>query len=336
MSLGHDLTCSSTRPTLYLFLYLSRTRGNAVWIRSFVLIRPLDDCEKALIAMNPLKLVQKFRNNFYGFGRLTRELNEAHDLILADNTRKRQLSHPNPLNAFGKKCFSQSDEDGITLEILRRLDSLEGGVYAEYGVGNGMENNTLILAALGWRGFWVGGQKLLPNIADGRGDKFQYAKCWITLENIMEVTKDCLLKIRQQQVDVISLDLDGNNIYFIRRILEAGLRPKLFIAEYNAKFPPPVKFSVPYESERVWQGDDYYGASLSSLDELFSSFNYQLVCCNSHSGSNAFFVDKKFSGLFCDVPADIEKNFVGPRHALYRQYGNKSSARTIERIFDVL
>src|SRR5215471_2081035 len=82
-----------------------------------------------------------------------RETRKLADLVLQFQTEKLQAEHPNPINRFGKKCFSQSDEDGITLEILRRIGRLDKGIYCEFGVGNGTENNTLVLAALGWRGF---------------------------------------------------------------------------------------------------------------------------------------------------------------------------------------
>jgi hypothetical protein len=36
--------------------------------------------------------------------------------------------------------------------------NVETGTFAEFGVGNGLENNTLILLASGWRGFWIDGQ----------------------------------------------------------------------------------------------------------------------------------------------------------------------------------
>jgi hypothetical protein len=269
---------------------------------------------------------------------LLRDLNDTRDLHLFDETRKAQLSHPNPLNAFGKKCYSQTDEDGITIEILRRIDCLNNGTYAEYGVGEGTENNTLILAALGWRGFWVGGQILLPNINEGRGPKFQYAKEWITLENIQAITNQCLKAIEREaiDVDVISLDLDGNDIHFIRALLGAGLRPKLFIAEYNAKFPHPVEFEIAYDPNHCWQGDDYFGASLASFEKLFKKFNYQLVCCNSHTGANAFFVDAKYSNYFNDVPTDVNDIYVGPRYTTYTKYGHPAAIKTIERIFDTL
>jgi len=99
--------------------------------------------------INIFNAIPKLRKRIDEFENIIRELNDTRDLRLFDNTRLAQLAHPNPLNAFGKKCYSQTDEDGITLEILRRIDCLRNGTYAEYGVGDGTENNTLVLAALG-------------------------------------------------------------------------------------------------------------------------------------------------------------------------------------------
>jgi hypothetical protein len=254
-------------------------------------------------------------------------------LTLFHHTRQLQLSHQNPLNNFGKKCFSQTDEDGITLEILKRLGSLNDGVYAEFGVGDGTENNSLVLAALGWRGFWVGGESIRINTAHVDNEKFAYFKEWITLENIMELARKGLAQIKSERIDVISLDLDGNDIYFTEKLLASGFRPKLFIVEYNAKFPPPIEFQIEYDPQHIWQADDYFGASLGSFEKLFRRFHYRLVCCNSHTGSSAFFIDAKYAELFLDVPLDIDKIYVGPRYYLYRKYGHKQSIRTIEKIF---
>ncbi|MFM9048194.1 MAG: hypothetical protein ACKOOH_11185 [Cyanobium sp.] len=126
--------------------------------------------------MNIRNPIPELGERLHNIESILRALNDTIDLQLYDETRTIQLAHPNPLNAFGKKCFSQTDEDGITIEILRRIGCLDNGTYAEYGVGDGTENNTLILAALGWRGFWVGGETLRPDINEGRGSSFQYAK----------------------------------------------------------------------------------------------------------------------------------------------------------------
>ena len=286
--------------------------------------------------MNPLKMFSLRRRAVLRMEDLLRSLNDVRDVLLQDSTLKHQRAHPNPLNAFGRKCYSQTDEDGITLEILRRLDRLKDGTYAEYGVGDGTENNTLVLAALGWRGFWVGGETLRPHINDGRGERFQYARCWITLDNLLDTTRRSLELIKRKTVDVVSIDLDGNDIHFTKRLLESGIRPKLFIVEYNAKFLPPIEFEIPYDPGHSWQGDDYFGASLASFDKLFGSCGYRLVCCNSHTGANAFFVDREYSSLFDDVPTDLNELFVGPRYTLPAHHGHPPSMKTIERIFDTL
>ena len=250
------------------------------------------------------------------------------DLILQDQALRFQKSHINPLNKFGNKCFSQFDEDGITLEIIRRL-GIDNGTYFEIGVGNGLENNTLILAALGWKGFWIGGEQLQFNYRPS--DKFFYVQQWVTLDNIKNLLNLGLSHINTDRVDVVSLDVDGNDIHFAEECLSHNIKPKLFIVEYNAKFIPPVKFQIDYNPTHNWNGDDYFGASLSSFVELFNKYGYQLVCCN-YTGANAFFVDSKYMHLFNDVPTNIMDIYSPPRYFLYDRWGHRSSSTVVEKI----
>ena len=265
-----------------------------------------------------------------GFERVIRSFQS---LELFDQTKRIQQTSKNPLNRFGKKCFSQTDEDGITLEILRRMNALDSGVYVEFGVGDGSENNTLILAAMGWKGAWMGNEELAFDLQKTDAHRFAYIKGWITLENITDSIEAGLSQVKEKAIDVISVDLDGNDIYFIEKILRSGFKPKLFIVEYNAKFPPPVKFQIQYDPRHQWVSDDYFGASLSSYVDLFSQFGYHLVCCNAHTGSNAFFIDEAYADRFSDVPVDINDIYVEPRYFLYQNYGHPGSIKTIENIF---
>jgi len=82
---------------------------------------------------------------------LMRELRVTNDLLRIAIVELTRTS--NPLNEFGVKVFSQSDEDGITLEILRRL-GIDSGIALEIGSGDGTENNTLVLLASGWKCAW--------------------------------------------------------------------------------------------------------------------------------------------------------------------------------------
>ncbi len=253
------------------------------------------------------------------------------DLILQHQTLEIYNSHPNPLNKYGKKCFSQSDEDGITLEILRRL-SLSKGCYAELGVGDGLENNTLILAALGWQGFWIGNEELAFSYKNS--DRFTYIRDWVNLENIINHFKVQFNEFGIENLDVLSVDLDGNDIYFVEKLLENNISPKLFIVEYNAKFPPPVMFQIDYNQNHAWNGDDYFGASIASYVELFKKYGYKIVCCNSHAGTNAFFVKSDFQTLFDDVPNDINDIYVAPRYHMYHSFGHKCSKAVVELILN--
>jgi hypothetical protein len=277
-----------------------------------------------------LRALRAFRESRKTPARLLAETRRLLDLMLLQKNRQAMAEHPNPLNRFGRKCFSQADEDGITMEILSRIGALRNGAYLEFGVGNGTENNTLIPASLGWKGAWVGGEPLAfrsePN------GKFLFMQQWITLENILELAARGMKHLDVPGIDVLSLDLDGNDIYFAERLLSSTLRPKLYIVEYNAKFPPPVEFQVAYDAAAVWHGDDYFGASLSSFDKLFSRFDYRLVCCNSHTGCNAFFVDAAYSDKFQDVPTEIGSLYSEPNYRSYNNFSHPVSTRTIERI----
>ena len=252
------------------------------------------------------------------------------DLIVKNGYVSRKENCKNPFNKYGRKCFSQTDEDGITFEIIKRLN-IKKGSYAEYGVGDGLENNTILLAALGWKGFWVGGEDL--NFKYKPSSRFNYSKNWITLDNILEITKNNLKNMNIKNLDVISLDLDGNDFHFTKKLLDNKIYPKLFIVEYNPKFFPPIEFIMKYNQFHNWVLDDNYGASLESFNKLFKNHDYKLICCNSHTGSNAFFIKEEFKKNFEEIPEDINDIFMEPNFDLACKYGHFSSSEVVENIF---
>ena len=193
-----------------------------------------------------IKKVKERIRKFFGI----RLIKSIRDLIIFHQNADFQRKHPNPLNSYGKKCFSQNDEDGITLEFI---------------------------------------------------------KSWITKENVLKFYNDSIKNLNEKKTDVLSLDLDGNDIYVLEELLKQIHHPSLIIAEYNAKFPPPIRFKIKYDAQFVWRADDYFGASLSEFVHVLKKYSYKLVCCNSHTGSNAFFIKSDFFDLFKDVPQEIEK-----------------------------
>jgi hypothetical protein len=257
-------------------------------------------------------------------------LQPQYDFLLRAQWEREIRASKNPLNGFGAKYFSQTDEDGITLEIVKRL-RITNGAFAELGVGNGLENNTLILLASGWSGFWIGGEDLAFN-HKLNPERFAFFKAWVTLENVAGLMKHGLASIAIKELDVVSIDLDGNDFYIARELLKMGVLPKLFILEYNAKFPPPIKWTIKYDASHSWDFTDYQGASLALLADLLSEFSYTLICCNAATGSNAFFIKNEYLSHFTDVPTNIDDVFIERRNQLCQRWHHPPSPKSVERI----
>ena len=256
-----------------------------------------------------------------------------HDFLIRAEWARLLRDSKNPLNRFGAKYFSQADEDGITLEIIKRI-GIKDGVFAELGVGNGLQNNTIILLANGWRGFWIGGEDIaFDHTLNPR--RFAFLKDWVTLDNLTSLMKRGLASIKAAEIELLSIDLDGNDFYFLRKLLEEGILPKLLIVEYNGKFPPPIKWTISYDPSHKWDDSDYQGASLALFSELLAGFSYNLICCNAATGANAFFIRSEYMSEFTEIPKSIDDIFVGCRYQVPRELGHYTSPKTIERMLQM-
>ena len=87
-----------------------------------------------------IKKVKERIRKFFGI----RLIKSIRDLIIFQQTAEFKRKHSNPLNSYGKKCFSQKGEDGITLEDMKRIGRKKS-VFGEFGPGNSIENNTISL-----------------------------------------------------------------------------------------------------------------------------------------------------------------------------------------------
>jgi hypothetical protein len=200
---------------------------------------------------------------------------------------------PFRLEPYGYKVYSQNDEDGILVEIFKRL-GIERGTFCEIGVESGLECNSLFLIHQGWRGLWIEGdyrqavpiQAKFQSILDNRrlGLKINV----VSIDNVNDLITEELaaLDIRAADLDFLSIDIDGMDIYLLEAL---QIHPKVICVEYNSKFPPPVSKRPAYNPTRVWQGSDYMGSSLVALTDAALAKGYKLVGTNI-TGGNAFFV----------------------------------------------
>jgi hypothetical protein len=275
-------------------------------------------------------MFQRLRNVFYRGYAMLRSM--ADGAVISEYAR-RKAAYDNPIGRCSGKVFSQADEDGMIAEIVRRV-GLDRGTFCEFGVGNGVECNTLALAARGWRGFWISGEAIAFSPADVDPQFFRFDQSWVDLDNIVRLFRRNADAMGLEQVDVLSFDLDSRDLFFLEKLLNDGLRPAVVVAEYNAKFAPPIRWSIPPDDPTPWRGTDYFGASLASLAALFGEFGYRLVACNPATGCNAFFVRGDLSMSFGDVPDEIEKLYVAPYFDVPR-FGHPCDARTALRVLQI-
>ena len=186
---------------------------------------------------------------------------------------------------YENKIYSQNGEDGITLEIIKRLN-IENGFYVEFGTQSGLECNTRILREkYNWKGLLMDGSYQNNNI--------NLKKEYITRENILSLFKKYDVP---KNFNLLSIDIDFNDFYVLYQILQ-NYSMDIIILEYNAFFYPNQDAIIKYDSFGRWDGSNYFGASLLSYTKLLNKFDYSLIY-TERKGVNAFFVKNINSSYF--------------------------------------
>jgi len=249
---------------------------------------------------------------------LTYDLSQNWRRMDVERFRMEELStpryaDPKRLLRYGFKVYSQSDEDGIIQEIFRRI-GVTNRTFVEFGVENGTECNSVKLLLEGWNGFWIEASKqhvldiqnhFGPFLAHG---KLKLSENLITADNINSIFKNAGTT---GEIDLLSIDIDYNDYWVWKAITE--INPRVVVIEYNATLRPPMSLVVPYDPSRMWDGTNYFGASLEAMVRLGREKNYRVVGCN-YSGANAFFVRHDVAGDHFLDPATSEEHYEPPRY----------------------
>ncbi len=221
------------------------------------------------------------------------------------------------LAGYGYSVRSQTDEDGILREIFRRIGEA-GRTFIELGASDGLENNSLFLLNQGWRGVWIEGSTRKAQAArktfaaEIAAKRLAVESCFLTVKNVDETVARVA---PAKEVDLLSIDLDGNDYYLLEAI--RSVSPRVIVAEYNAKFPADVTWVMEYNESHRWYSTDYFGASLKALETLLARRGYSLVGCNI-VGMNAFFVRTELAkdAPFCS-PFTSENHYEPVRYYLH-------------------
>lgn len=232
---------------------------------------------------------------------------------------------------YGHKIYSQNEEDGMILEIFNRIGTTNK-TFVEFGVGDGLENNTLALLLNNWNGLWIeGSSRAVNNIKDNfksviNNQRLKIVEAFITKDNINEIISD---NISDKEIDLLSVDIDGNDVHIYNEI--SVINPRVVIMEYNAKFPPPIMFCVDYNPTNMWQGDDYMGASLKFIEMNLNNKGYKLVGCDL-AGVNAFFVRDDLVGDKFLAPYTAEKHYLPAKYYLAGGFiGHQGTYASVEK-----
>lgn len=176
------------------------------------------------------------------------------------------------INLYEQRFYSQNGEDGIIKIIFDKIGTTNK-FCVEYGI-DPREGNTIYLKRKGWSCLWM----------DAKGDGEIIKKEYITAENI----NDLFAKYNvPKEFDLLSIDIDSND-YWVWKAIK-GYSPRVVVIEYNSSLPPTESKTIKYDPNAVWDGTNYFGASLLALVKLAKTKGYTLLGCDS-KGVNAFFL----------------------------------------------
>ncbi|GAL95265.1 MULTISPECIES: hypothetical protein [Microcystis] len=241
------------------------------------------------------------------------------DNYLLENLHKNpKYDNPRKLNRYEFKVFSQAGEDGIISEIFNRIGTTNK-FFVEFGVGNGLENNSAYLLVKGWQGYWIeGSERFCKSIRQSFEDlianqQLTLKNTFITAANIEDLFREGNVPT---ELDLLSIDIDGNDYWVWQAI--TNYRPRVVIVEYNAIYPPESSWVMQYNPSHQWKYNSHVGSSLKALEKLGHQKGYKLVGC-SFSGVNAFFVREDLLADHFFSPFSAENHYEPARYFLCSQ-----------------
>ena len=185
--------------------------------------------------------------------------------------------------------FSGHGETQAVKQYLKN-DNLDFNYFVDIGASDGVSSSsTLEFAKMpNWHGLSI-------EYDDSKFSKLQYV--YRKYKNISlankKVTPDSIVDILHdyevpKNFSFLNIDIDSYDLEVSKSLFQLGYRPDIVSIEINEKIPPPIYFNVKYDQEHFWQGDHFFGCSLTAAIEEFSKFDYLLA---EFRLNNAIFVN---------------------------------------------
>jgi len=197
----------------------------------------------------------------------------------------------------GFRCYSQFEEDGILLYLLSYIGKKTRTVV-EICCGTGSECMAAnLIINHGYKGYLFDGDQKNVNAAISFFNKQKdcllvkptIKKEWITKDNVNDLLKNAGVS---GEVDVLSLDIDGNDYYIWEAISE--IQPRICVFETHNIVPSNLAITIPYKDDfyAMDKGDidsEFRSVSLLAMKNLSETKGYTMVGAHKH-GFNVFFV----------------------------------------------
>ena len=240
------------------------------------------------------------------------------------------------LNDHEFSLFSQNGEDGIFNHIFNKI-GFTSRKSVEIGFGYKENNSLFLITKHNFESLLIDGQSHNVDVFNFFNNKYIKSKSlavksWITKDNINNTISEY---IHDKQVDLLSIDIDGND-YWIWEAIDS-IEPRVVILEYNASFynnsitiPYDINFNRTDFSNEPRDSHWYHGASLKALTKVSQKKGYKLVGTDS-KGVNCFFIRDEIiknyniktyeaeevfkphytrvNGLLTKIPMESEKQF---------------------------
>ena len=224
-----------------------------------------------------------------------------------------EARHLDPLRLLRSEgqIYSQTCEDGIIADIFSRI-GIQSRTFVEIGIGDGTENTTRFLLEQGWSGVWVEGSEEQAASARRIFARFIEAGTLKVVSHL--VTTETINPLLDEAgcpavTDFMSVDIDMNTTHVWRSITR---RSRVCCIEYNSSLPASQDIEVEYAADASWDGTNWFGGSLKTVERIGRSRAMSLVGCDP-AGVNAFLVaEAEAAGLFRE-PFTAENHYQPPR-----------------------
>jgi hypothetical protein len=215
-----------------------------------------------------------------------------------------------PLDQVGFSRFSEFEEDGQLLYLLTLAGSRSRAVVEISSQDGRVCMATNLLVHHRWHGFLFDGDPVF--VREGRRFFAAHPATrsappvmraeWFTRDNVNHVLAAAGVP---DEVDVLSLDIDGNDLYLWS---EMRTRPRILICEFNNAVPSDLALTIPYRpgfSFAALPAEQamFRSASLAAYVAVSRRKGYRLVGMNA-LGFNAIFLrDDVLAAEMPEVPA---------------------------------